>query len=220
MSAEARIAAAAATTALVVLPARESLDGAWWWVLPFVALIAVALTFAIPVEQQVLPSGWVPALLIGVAAINYACVPETDPIRHLVIFPVLLAIVELWTDRRLPWGLLYATAGLLMLAGVYGATGRESALVGALFSWWPMVALPWFARRLPTLRSPRVVSLALVIVPLAGAPAVVSRSGALEPTIGQALREVAVAAPLSIAVAAIVALVLQRRGDRVAQPAG
>jgi hypothetical protein len=214
-----RIVGAATFTALVVLPARESLDGAWW-VLPFVAAIALALTYAIPIEQRLLPPGWVPGLLVGVAAINYACVPETDPIRQLVIFPVLLVAIELWTDRPLPWGLIYAIAGMVMLAGVYGATGRESALVGALFSWWPVIALPCFARWLPDVRPPRFVSLALVILPLAAAPAVVSRSGALEPTAEQSLREVAIAAPLSMGVAAIVTLALQRRPGRIAQRAG
>jgi hypothetical protein len=208
----ARLLAAGAVTFLVLLFARDVLDGLWWWVGPSVAAIAVALAFAIPIDQRLLPPGWTPGLILGVIAINYACVPETDHFVEIAVLPALLIGAELWSNRRLPWGVLVATAAFVLWGGVYGATGRESALVGALFSWWPVVTLPCFARWLPTVRTPRLVSLALVIVPLASAPAVVSRSGALEPTVGRALSEVAVAAPVSLAVAAIAALGLQQRG--------
>jgi hypothetical protein len=187
---------------------------------PIVAVIAVALTVALPIDQRSLPPGWGPGLLLGVWAIIYACVPETDPIVNLVVIPVALGIVELWANRRVGWGWLYAMAGLIMLTGIYGATGRESALVGALFSWWPVIALACLDRYLPRLREPRVISLCLVIIALASAPAVVSRSGALEPTIDAALRQVAIAAPVSALATALLVAVLIRRDDQGAQRAG
>jgi hypothetical protein len=91
----------------------------------------------------------------------------------------------------------------VLWSGLYGATGRESAIVGALFAFWPLVLVVLVCHR-PGRPQPRpVVRWAVGLIGGIAAVAV-ARTGALEPTIGPALVAVAIALPASLAVALLV----------------
>ena len=104
-----------------------------------------------------------------------------------------------------------------MWSGMFGATGRDSALVGTLFAFWPLVLVAAVSARslhtstagsdaphgsIPAIAAAVVGSLAAIAV---------ARTGALRPTIDPALRAVAVAVPVSVLAAAIAALLLRKR---------
>ncbi len=84
--------------------------------------------------------GEVPALLGLTAIAIYGCVPETS--NQMPAIGVMLAslfVIEL-IARRPSAPLVHAVAaGIVLWSGLYGATGRESAIVGALFAFWPLV---------------------------------------------------------------------------------
>ena len=94
--------------------------------------------------------------------------------------------------RPMPWWLVLAVVGLVMWSGLFGATGRESALVGALFAAWPLVLV------LTGVGSP-VVAAGLGSV----AAVAVARTGALQPTVRPALSAVAVAVFVTLAALAV-----------------
>jgi hypothetical protein len=154
--------------------------------------------------------GEVPALLGLTAIAIYGCVPETS--NQMPAIGVMLAVlfsVELVTRRPAApvWHL--GAAALVLWAGLYGAAGRESAIVGALFAFWPLV-LVVLVCHLPGRSRPRPV-VRWTIGLIGGVAAVaVARTGALEPTIEPALVAVAMAMPMSLAVALVVVAISPR----------
>jgi hypothetical protein len=157
--------------------------------------------------------GEVPALL-GLAAIAiYGCVPETDQMPTIAVLLAGLALVELIT-RTPSAPVVHAMAFALVLwSGLYGATGRESAIVGALFAFWPLVLVLLVCHR-PGRAQPRPI-IRWVIGMIGGIAAVaVARTGALEPTIGPALVAVAIALPTSLTVALVVDSLARRVDGR------
>ena len=157
--------------------------------------------------------GEVPALLGLTAIAIYGCVPETN--NQMPAIGVMLAslfVIELIARR--PSGLLvHAVAiGIVLWSGLYGATGRESAIVGALFAFWPLVLVVivchWPGREQPQPTARWIIGLIGGIAAVA-----VARTGALEPTIGPALIAVAIAVPASLAVALVV-VSISPRADR------
>jgi hypothetical protein len=112
---------------------------------------------------------------------------------------VVLLALELAADRPMPWWLVLGVVGLVMWSGLFGATGRESALVGALFAAWPLVLV------LAGVGSPVVAAGVGSVAAVA-----VARTGALQPTVRPALVAVAVAVFVSLAAA-----VLDRRRHRL-----
>ena len=158
--------------------------------------------------------GEVPALL-GVTAIAiYGCVPETN--NQMPVIGVMLAslfVIEL--IARWPSGLLVhaVAAGIVLWAGLYGATGRDSAIVGALFAFWPLVLVVIVCHR-PGRPKPSPMT-RWIIALIGGIAAVaVARTGALEPTIGPALVAVAIALPASLGLALAVASISPRARRR------
>ncbi len=147
--------------------------------------------------------GEVPALL-GLSAIAiYGCVPETDQMFGIGVMLASLFLIELVARRPSAPIVHLVAAGIVLWSGLYGATGRDSAIVGALFAFWPLVLVvivchwPGRAEPRPTTR--------WIIELIGGIAAVaVARTGALEPTIGPALLAVAIALPTSLAVALLV----------------
>jgi hypothetical protein len=156
--------------------------------------------------------GEVPALLGLTAIAIYGCVPETGQMPAIGVMLAALFVIELVARR--PSGLLVhaVAAGIVLWSGLYGATGRESAIVGALFAFWPLV-LVVLVCHWPGRAQPRMVS-RWIIGLIGGIAAVtVARTGALEPTIGPALIAVAITLPTSLA-AALVVDSISRRNDR------
>ena len=161
--------------------------------------------------------GEIPALLGLTAIAIYGCVPETS--NQMPAIGVMLAslfLIEL-VAREPSAPIVHAVAAAIVLwSGLYGATGRESAIVGALFAFWPLVLVVivchWPGRDLPRPVTRWVIGLIGGIAAVA-----VARTGALEPTVGPALLAVAIALPLSLAVALAVALAvgsISRTRDR------
>ena len=212
-----RIAAATATAGVILAISRDDIGASWWWVVPMVVATTWLLVGAVPAAHAALPPGLLLGLVLGSTAVMYACVPETDHFGWIAIAPATLAAIELQRGRRVSSSWIIGVAHLVWWAGIYGATGRESAFVGAWFAWWPTLVVavmsPWVAR----IRSPRWLTATVLVAPLVVATGVVARTGAVEPTVEPALAAVGVAAPASAAVAALLLVVLF---DRRAQRAG
>jgi hypothetical protein len=156
--------------------------------------IVVAVSVGLPVLQERLGlPGAVPALIGVMQFAIYCCVPETDQIPQVVFAVVVLIALELAADRPMPWWLVLAVVGLVMWSGLFGATGRESALVGALFAAWPLVLV------LAGVGSPVVAAGVGSVAAVA-----VARTGALQPTVRPALVAVAVAVFVSLGVISLV----------------
>ena len=157
--------------------------------------------------------GEVPALLGLTAIAIYACVPETN--NQMPAIGVMLAslfVIEL-VARQPSAPLVHAVAiGIVLWSGLYGATGRDSAIVGALFAFWPL-ALVVIVCHWPGRAEPGPIVRWLIGLIGGIAAVAVARTGALEPTIGPALLAVAIALPTSLAVALGVDSI-SRREDR------
>ncbi|MGB0114634.1 MAG: hypothetical protein WBP59_15560 [Ilumatobacteraceae bacterium] len=141
-------------------------------------------------------------LTLGAASVAiYGCVPETDQMPSIWIVVFGLAAVEVAIRRRMPDGVLFLLAALVLWSGLYGATGRWSAIVGTLFAFWPVVLVPLLSLVRPNIRQqPEHVQWVIVVIG-ATASVAVARTGAIEPTVGPALIAVAIAAPVSFALA-------------------
>lgn len=154
------------------------------WVLVaavFVASTAVASVAHSKVGER---PGWVPVMLLGSCLAVYLCVPETSDQMATVAAVVAVAIVvEMALRRALPIALHTALIGVVLWAGMYGASGRDSAYVGALFALAPEVIAGLVPRR-----KALVLSTAFVTT------IVVARTGALEPTVGPAIVAAGIAA--------------------------
>lgn len=170
-----------------------------WWAAVGTVLMALAIAEALPAAQRLMPRPGVLTLAIGAVAVaTYACVPETDQLTPVGICVAGVAVVELASWRSLPIVWHASLAGLVLWAGIYGATGRQSALVGALFAWWPVLIVPVVALVVPRLGRGHEPVRWLVALIGAGAAVTVARTGALEPTIDPALVAVAVWGAVSL----------------------
>jgi hypothetical protein len=140
--------------------------------------------------------GELPVLLGWAAVAIYGCVPETDQMPTIGALVAGLFVIERVT--RLPSALpiQVVAAAIVLWSGLYGATGRGSAIVGAWFAFWPllvMVALAVVAEPLP-LRVRWTLGACAALAAL-----VVARTGALATTTSPALAAVAVASTVSLA---------------------
>lgn len=147
-------------------------------------------------RSQVRTPGAVPAGLLAALLAMYLCVPETDQFVVAAMIPLALLAMEL--VRRGQFGVeCYAVAALSVAwAGMLGTTGRQSALVGALFAWWSFL-LPWMISRAMGVRS----GSSTIVLTMVGAVAAVlfartggiSDSGATAALVAAALAVVTVA---------------------------
>src|SRR5690606_9281777 len=101
--------------------------------------VCIVLAWSVSVAGTRLPPGGVPILALCAATAAYGCVPETDPLVRLAVVPAIAALVELARRRSVAFVWSWAAVTLVLWAGVHGATGRDSALVGALVAWSPLV---------------------------------------------------------------------------------
>ncbi len=117
------------------------------WAAAGTLLLGLVLGAALTeMRSQVGIPGGVPAALLVVLLAMYLCVPETDQFLVAALVPVALLTLELVHREQfgIEW---YALAALSVAwAGMLGSAGRQSALVGALFAWWPIL-LPWMISR-------------------------------------------------------------------------
>lgn len=174
------------------------------WALIAVLVLAVGIGELLPDACAALadPGRLTGVLVVSLAAI-YGCVPETDHISDVALIMVAGLVVELVSRRTMPIAWFAACTGLVMWAGIYGATGRERAIVGTLFAFWPVVLVAAAFRMVPRMRrtSPTI---RLTVAGVGGmASLVVSRTGALQYGIRPAAVAAAIAAAASIVAAAI-----------------
>ena len=159
------------------------------------------------------PGVW-PAIWCVVAAAIYGCVPETDQMGAMGVLVVGCLLLELITRRRLGVVVHLAVAGVLLWAGLYGASGQDRAVVGALFAFWPAVIVPLIALVWPSLLS-RPEPVRWTIAGLGGAAAlIVARTGAIQPDVDSALRSVAIWVPVSLFAAFVVIALTDRAARR------
>jgi hypothetical protein len=146
-----------------------------------------------------LRAGIWPLMLAAAALATYLCVPETDQMSTIGLMTVGLLLIELVTRQRSAPIVIAAGAAVVLWSGLYGATGRDSAIVGAIFALWPVVIVPIVALIRPVLRArPEPVAWAIALIGAVAAVAV-ARTGALQPTVRPAIVAVAIVAPISLA---------------------
>ena len=173
------------------------------WAIPAIVVVSLLLAELLPAARRLLPTpGLLPLLITASALAVYACVPETSDQMPAVFALCLLAVgVELVSRAQLPLLVSLSLALVVLGGGIYGATGRQSALVGALFAMWPLVLTGTAVALRPTfVRSTWPWRWAVAVIG-AGAALAVARTGALEDSIEPALRAVAVFGGASLALA-------------------
>ncbi len=172
------------------------------------------------------PGSW-PLTLTTTTIAMYGCVPETDQLPAIALMTLGLAGVEAMTRRRSEPIVFAAAVAIVLWAGLYGASGRPSAIVGAWFAFWPVVIVPLVAvlcQRTSVahacwLTQSRVDPVIAFIGAIAAI--VVARTGAIQPTVGPAIVAVAIAVPLSLALSfGLLALLAGRKGDDRARHPG
>lgn len=190
-----------------------------WWAAAVAILLAAILAGALPLARRLLPRpGTVPLTVLAWLAGVYGCVPETDQVLGVAMLVAMIALVELVASEYLPFGWQLGIIGAVLWAGLYGATGRQSALVGALFGAWPVVLGPLVALLSRLRQTPQLVRWAVAAMG-AGAALAVARTGALATTIGPALRAVAFWGSASLGVTVMLGWVTARRQPLSATPA-
>lgn len=200
------VAAGIALTVLALTYTTSSLgDETRFWVTIVALGVAVLLPDALDTLRTSLPMpGLVPLALVGVLAPIYLCVPETDQIRTAAVIPIGVAAFELLLRRHAGMEWYALAAGSVAWAGLFGATGRQSALVGALFAWWIVGLLPIVSR----IRPVRAQTPAVVIIATGGVAAtVMARTGGISSSAGDAWIAAAIAGGASLVVGVVIAAV-------------
>jgi hypothetical protein len=189
-------------------------DSSRWWAAAATILVAVALADLLPAVRELLPiPGVAPLTIVAALVAVYLCVPETDQVPVAAILPVVVVVLELVGRRQvgLEW---YAVASASVLwAGMFGATGRQSALVGALFAWWAVALLPLVhgLRRLPAGRIGTWVAVAIAAIGAVSAM-VMARTGGIADSGSDAWIAAVTLAVVSLVVSlAVVRVVSARR---------
>lgn len=209
-------------------------EASHWWAAAGTVVTAALTVMAMPIVWRATPT-LVPWLVICACAATYACVPETDQIPRVALVSAAAFGLHVLTSLigfPVHWILHVGVAGSVLWSGIFGATARQSALIGALFAWWPMVLLLFVAHRLPATQRKwrdlgdtrrRAAGRATVVwwtVAAIGAlaTAAVARTGALQPTITPALISVAVATPISVALTMLVLRRMRSTDRSTARP--
>ena len=155
-------------------------DSGRWWA-AFVAIgLAVAAVDVLPAVRRLLPvPGLAPLTIVAALVAVYLCVPETDQIPIAAFVPVVVVALEVVGRRQVGVEWYAVAAASVLWAGMFGATGRQSALVGALFAWWAVALLPL----VHAVRPIRSVGAGVVVAVIgAGAAVVMARSGGISDT--------------------------------------
>lgn len=189
-----------------------------WWAIAGIIGVSLLVAEALRRMRPLLTTpGAVMALIGAAAATIYLCVPETSnqmPMVGSVVAFVTLA--EIRNRRQLHIGIHGMAAGIVVWSGIYGATGRQSALVGVLFSMWPLVIVPLTALLVPRLARCSEPARWMVAAIGVAAAVIVARTGALEPTVRPAVVGVLLLGGLSMAAAIAIAVLGRPPSPQVA----
>ena len=175
-----------------------------WWAAAATVVVAIVVAEFLPATRRLLPiPGAAPATIVATLGAVGLCVPETDQMAIAALLPLGVVAAELIGRRQVgvEW---YAVASASVLwAGVFGTSGRQSALIGALFAWWAVTLLP----TVNLVRSVGTRAAAVVVAVIAAvAVVVVARTGGIAET----ARPAWLAAVVSGAVSFTSALVVVR----------
>ena len=170
--------------------------------------IAIAVAELLPSVRSLLPiPGVAPLTIVGALAAIYLCVPETDQVPIAAIVSIAVVLMEVIGRRQIGIEWYAIAAASVGWAGLFGASGRQSALIGALFAWWAVLLLPivqilWPLRR--TLgdeqrASDRSTLKAVVIAAVAAlSVSLMARTGGIAESTGRAVLAGAVIATVSL----------------------
>lgn len=205
-----RAAGAAIGLAIVIATYDASRygDGDRYWAAAVTILLAVLLADVLPDVRALLPiPGMAPLTIVAVLVAAGLCVPETDQLVVASILPGVVVALELVHRRQVGLEWYAIAAASVGWAAMFGATGRQSALVGALFAWWPIV-LVWLVQQARPMRAlPARVAVTAVGV---AAAIVMARTGGIADS-----WDVVVAAGLATGgVSLAVSLAIANRGRR------
>jgi len=114
----------------------------------FVAVVAAGTiggAALVRAHRRLSAPGELALLQCCIAAAGFGCVPETDQYKGVGILVLGVLLLEVVARERLPLGWHAFVLGASFWAAVFGASGRGSAVVGAVFSIWPLclVAIAW-----------------------------------------------------------------------------
>jgi hypothetical protein len=181
------------------------------WVLVATPVVCLIVAWALPrLRTSIRQPGVVGMALASSMAAVYGCVPETDQIPPVALAVGIVLLIELVTWRALPASWFAGAGSLVLVAGLYGATGRQSALIGALFAAWAFVILPFVELIRPSVRdAPEPIRWIVAGIGSIGA-IVVARTGALEPSAAPAVAAAAIAVVVTTAVSVSIALAWSR----------
>ena len=173
-----------------------------YWAAGVAILVAVLVAEGLTGLCSIAPTpGLVPAALLATLAAIFLCVPETDQIPVAMIVPGGVLAAELLQRRQLGiewYAIAEASVGW---AGMFGATGRQSALAGALFAWWPIM-LPMLVHLVRPIRS--ALDASLVIAVGTAAALIVARTGGIADSSRVVVGSVLGAAAVSVGLAAVI----------------
>lgn len=185
-------------------------DAERWWAAAATLALAIALADVLPTLRRLLwTPGLAPATIVATLVAVGLCVPETGQLAVAAIVPVGLVVGELVARRQLGLEWYAVAAASVLWAGMFGATGRQSALVGALFAWWAVALLP-----LVNVVRPVTSRRAAIVVAVVGSVAVVvmARTGGIADTAVPAWVAAVVAAVVSFGLAVLLVRSVSARG--------
>lgn len=192
------------------------------WVAPATFGVLGLVALCGPTRHRLMPQpGAASASLLMVWVAVYACVPETsDQMFHVAALLVVMGATELVTRSLLPWWAHTCATAVTVWAGLYGSTGRPSAVVGALFALWPLVLPNVVAMVVPAFERASARWRWVVLLVAGTASVAVARLGALGATLAPAARDAALAAGISAVAAFAVAVTVTRRAGRASGTTG
>lgn len=193
------LAAGAAAGVLVALSEHRFCSAIGWWAGPLVVVGAAVWAWSLRIADTTIEQpGGIAFLHCCAAASVYVCVPETDQMKGVGLLVAGVLLLELIARERLHIGWHAATAITIVWAGLYGSSGRGSALVGAIFAVWPLLV--------PAAVGASVAAALLGVV----GTWLESRTGAIQPTTQPAV----MGAALWGGTTALLALAGRVKGDR------
>lgn len=111
-----------------------------WWAAAVAIVIGVLLADGLVDVRAMLPTpGVAPLTIVAVLIAVFLCVPETNQLPIVALLPGVLVALEVVQRRQWPIEWYVIAAAAVGWGGLFGATGRQSALVGALFAWWAVL---------------------------------------------------------------------------------
>lgn len=116
-----------------------------WWASVVALVVGVLLADGLAALRAMLPvPGMAPLTLVATTFVVTLCVPETDQLPLVVMLPGALVFLEVLARRQFSIEWYVVSSAAIAWGAMFGATGRQSALAGALFAWW-VVLLPAIA---------------------------------------------------------------------------